>query len=140
MWLKARTRRPHSARSLARASRWLVVLAAQAVTSTSTSPSPASGSTPATRIRPPLTWWSMTCCTSTGVITRPPPATSASSSVIAIPWRSSGLARSPRRSSGSARMPLDSPGHPFGVPRTPPGPRLAAHGAASRRRLASARW
>ena len=46
MWLKARTRRPHRARSLAVASRWLVVRAAQAATRIRATPAPARTSIP----------------------------------------------------------------------------------------------
>ena len=84
MWLKARTRRPHRA-SLAVASRWLVVRAAQAATRIRARPVPARTSIPDSRAVPPVTWRSMVCCTSTGVTTRPPPATRARARVRAAP-------------------------------------------------------
>src|SRR5512132_4220920 len=104
MWLKARTRSPHRARSLAVASRWLVVLAAHAATRTIATPAPARPSIAPSRAGPAVTWRSMVCWTSTGVMTRPPPASRARARVRKAPRRSSGEAARPRRSSRMAWM------------------------------------
>src|SRR4029453_7466043 len=135
MWLKARTRRPHRARSEAVASRWLVVRAAQALTRTRTTPAAASPASPDMSTRPPARWRSMACWTSTGVMIRPPPASRARPRVIPAPRRSSGEAASPRRSSAMAwiRSPTTSP-RPRVMRRPPfvPRPRTPGPGGRSR--------